>query len=81
MPKICRKVDELGRIVIPKQIRFDFGITSNDTLEISSDENGIIQLKKMKPSCILCFSENELYYVNNKYICKTCAAAVMHTIR
>ena len=50
---IVRKVDELGRIVIPVELRRKFGIDIKDSMEIYTEDNCII-LKKYEPSCIFC---------------------------
>ena len=52
---IVRKVDELGRVVIPIELRRTLGIDLKDALEIYVDEEKII-LKKYEPACIFCGS-------------------------
>ena len=49
---VVRKVDELGRIVIPIELRRTLNIGEKDLLEIYVDKNHII-LKKYEPACIL----------------------------
>ncbi len=66
-----RKVDELGRIVIPKEIRNKFDIKTNDRLDIYV-ENGAISLVKDDKKCIFCSSTNDLIEHNNKHICNKC---------
>ena len=72
---IVRKVDELGRIVIPKEIRKVFDIKEKDALEIYTDDNTII-LKKYEPFCIFCGSSDNLITHHGKNICKKCANSV-----
>ena len=57
-----RKIDELGRIVIPIEIRNKLNINEKDLLEIFIEENSII-LKKFEESCVFCGSieENIIY--------------------
>ena len=50
---IIRKVDELGRVVIPIEIRNQFNIVEKDPIEIYVDGSSII-LKKFEPNCIFC---------------------------
>ena len=50
---IVRKSDELGRIVIPMEIRKNLGITERDHLSITAVEGNKIILEKFNPSCIL----------------------------
>ena len=71
---LVRKVDELGRIVIPIELRRNLGIEQRDALEIFIEGERII-LKKYEPACIFCgtASENEMIHHKNKNICKSCA--------
>lgn len=66
-----RKIDELGRIVIPIELRKILDIQEKDSLEISLVENGIF-VKKEKPACIFCNSEIELHFFYGKNICNNC---------
>lgn len=66
-----RKIDELGRIVIPVEVRQTLNIREKDPLEISLINNGIF-MKKNIPACIFCNSTSELKDFFNKYICKDC---------
>ncbi len=68
---IIRKVDELGRVVIPKEIRVLFNIAEKDPLEIYVD-GGAIVLKKHNPNCILCGDEEDLIKYNDHLICRKC---------
>jgi len=68
---IVRKVDELGRIVIPIELRRTMGIDEKDALEIYIDEEKII-LKKYEPACIFCGSTDKTINFNNRLICKEC---------
>lgn len=72
---IVRKVDELGRIVIPKELRRKFGIDSKDGLEIYVEEDKII-LKKYEPSCIFCQNSDNIFEYQGKNICPECAKAI-----
>jgi transcriptional pleiotropic regulator of transition state genes len=68
---IVRKVDELGRIVIPMELRRTFGIEKEDPLEIFVDDDMII-LKKYEPACIFCGSAEDIVKVGNKNVCRQC---------
>ncbi|MGN1269810.1 MAG: AbrB/MazE/SpoVT family DNA-binding domain-containing protein [Clostridia bacterium] len=68
---MSRKVDELGRIVIPKEIRNKFDIKTNDKLDIYV-ENDVISLIKDSKKCIFCSSTKDLIEQNNKYVCNKC---------
>ena len=66
-----REVDNLGRIVIPKELRKMYDIKKNDGLEIFVDENKII-LRKYEPGCIFCGNLSDVIECNGKKICKEC---------
>jgi len=68
---IVRKVDELGRVVIPIELRRTLGIEIKDSLEIYTDGEGII-FKKYTPACIFCGEANNTYNVKGKLICEKC---------
>ena len=68
---IVRKVDELGRIVIPKELRKTFEIAERDSLEIYVDGEQII-LKKYAPACIFCGQAKDVVNYRGKNICPAC---------
>ncbi len=68
---IVRKVDELGRIVIPKELTRTLDIKTKDPLEIYIDADSII-LRKYEPGCIFCNESSDVVFYKNKYICKNC---------
>ncbi|MGI6188790.1 MAG: AbrB/MazE/SpoVT family DNA-binding domain-containing protein [Clostridiales bacterium] len=68
---IVRKVDELGRVVIPIELRRTLGIEQKDALEIYVDNEHII-LKKYEPACIFCDNARDVETYKGKNICKSC---------
>lgn len=68
---VIRRVDELGRVVIPIEIRTQFGILEKDPMEIYVEGNSII-LKKYEANCIFCGSSKKLSEFEGKPICKKC---------
>lgn len=68
---IVRKVDELGRIVLPIELRRTLDIAVKDALEIYVDE-GTISLKKYEPSCIFCGNSKDVISFKGKNICPKC---------
>lgn len=70
---ITRRVDELGRIVLPKELRRAFHINDQDMLEIFTEGEAII-LKKCVPACVLCYARDNLNRVDDNYICDACLA-------
>jgi transcriptional pleiotropic regulator of transition state genes len=68
---IVRRVDELGRIVIPMELRRTLDIGEKDALEIYVDGEQII-LKKYEPACIFCGDAKDVTNYKGKNICKAC---------
>lgn len=69
---ITRNLDNLGRIVIPIEIRNKFDIKEKDPIEIFVDGQNII-LKKYEPSCVFCGKTSNLLMYKDKLICKNCS--------
>ena len=72
---IIRRMDELGRVVIPIEIRNQFNIVEKDPIEIYVDVSSIV-LKKFEPNCIFCGNTKDLLTYNDKLICKNCSEKI-----
>ena len=68
---IARKIDDLGRIVIPAETRRLFNIREGDHLMISVSDGAIV-LKKLTDTCTFCGSETKVANFKGKGICATC---------
>ncbi|MCQ2447749.1 MAG: AbrB/MazE/SpoVT family DNA-binding domain-containing protein [Oscillibacter sp.] len=68
---IVRKVDELGRIVLPIEMRRTLDIAEKDALEIYVEGSSVI-LKKYKPSCVFCDSARDVTLFKGKNVCPRC---------
>ena len=68
---IVRKIDPLGRIILPIELRKVLNIDIADSLEIYVTDNEIM-LKKYQPACIFCNNAKEMIVFKNKNICKKC---------
>lgn len=68
---IVRKIDELGRIVIPKELRRTLVINESDPMEIYTEGDQVI-LKKYEPTCIFCGEGKEVINYKGKNICNSC---------
>ena len=68
---IVRKVDELGRIVLPKESRTSFELEPGDGVEIFVEKDKII-LQKYAPSCIFCGEADDIVMFKNKRVCRAC---------
>ena len=72
---MSRPVDELGRVVIPKEIRTSLGIEVKDRLEIMIDGDAIV-LKKYNANCVFCGSDAGTSEILGKNICEKCLASL-----
>ncbi len=68
---IVRKVDELGRVVIPIELRRTLDISRRDSLEIYVDGDNII-LRKYEPGCVFCGSVEDTRQYRGKTVCESC---------
>ena len=68
---MVRKVDELGRIVLPIEIRKTMDIKVKDAIEIFTDDDRII-LQKYQPACIFCNNVDDVVFYSGKRICVEC---------
>ena len=69
---ITRKVDALGRIIIPRELRKEYAIEYDITIiDIIPTHEGLL-LKKHIGTCMICGETENLIEIENKYICKTC---------
>lgn len=68
---IIRRVDDLGRIVLPKELRQTMGIRTGDPMEIYIDADNII-LRKYAPGCVFC-ENTDAKEVRGVRICERCA--------
>lgn len=73
---IVRKVDELGRVVLPIELRRTLDINQKDSLEIYVDGEKII-LKKYSPACIFCGEAEETIYFKGKNVCPKCVKEIL----
>ena len=72
---IKRKIDELGRIVIPIELREKLEIEVKDPIEIYVDNDKIV-LKKHEPSCLFCGNTKELVNYKDKLVCTKCISKI-----
>lgn len=72
---IIRRMDELGRVVIPIEIRNQFNIAEKDPMEIYVDGSSIV-LKKFEPNCIFCGNTKNLLEYKDKLICEKCSKKI-----
>ena len=68
---VVRKVDELGRIVLPSEIRKILDINPKDAVEFFMDGDKIV-IQKYQPSCIFCQTTDRVIFFKGKLICAEC---------
>lgn len=76
---IIRLLDELGRIVIPKELREKFKLKEKDPIEIFVEGSNII-LRKYETSCIFCNHTKKLVSYNGELICSKCAEKISNIV-
>lgn len=72
---IRRKVDDLGRIVIPAGVRKTLGIREGDAMDVSVDGDKVI-LAKPQDRCVFCGTDEDLQEFRSKAMCRACVASV-----
>lgn len=76
---IVRKVDELGRIVLPIEMRRTLDIAEKDTLEVYVEGDSII-LRKYQDACVFCDSVRDLVNYKGHCVCQDCIAMLSRKI-
>ncbi|WJH34939.1 AbrB/MazE/SpoVT family DNA-binding domain-containing protein [Paenibacillus aurantius] len=68
---VVRKVDQLGRIVLPKSLRKRYQMNEGDPIEILVQGDQIL-LERYRPRCVFCTSMEEVTEFKDKYVCGQC---------
>lgn len=76
---IVRKIDAVGRIVLPIELRKTMNITDDSSLEIFVDDDKIV-LKKYQPACIFCNEDDNVVLYKGKNICKNCIDSLVKSL-
>ena len=72
---MARRIDQLGRLVVPAEFRKLMGIESGDLLDMRID-GGRLVIAKMMPECAICAAIDSLVEFRDKYVCNTCARGI-----
>lgn len=75
---ITRNLDNLGRLVIPKEIRKSHNLNKNEPVLINIKENHI-EISHFNIGCVFCGSEENLHSFNEQYICRNCLEILKKT--
>jgi transcriptional pleiotropic regulator of transition state genes len=70
---VARKVDQLGRVVLPAEVRRHFGISPGDLIEIGVDTDAIL-LTKVEDRCVFCGGTTNLNEFSGKLVCGECVS-------
>lgn len=73
--KQVRKLDELGRIALPAEVREGFRWQTGDKLEIVMQEDGIL-LRKQGKTCMFCGDSGDLLHYQKHFVCSNCARSL-----
>ena len=73
---IIRRLDELGRIVLPMELRNKYEIKEKDSMEIFTEGDSIV-LRKYEPDCVFCGSSKNLIQYKDKNVCNKCANNIL----
>ncbi len=68
---IVRKIDDLGRVVLPIELRRTLSLDVGDGLEIFTEEDSII-LRKHQPACVFCGGDKKLKEYSSRLLCSQC---------
>lgn len=72
---IIRKIDELGRIVLPAELRRTLDIAERDSMEIYVDGTSVV-LQKYEPTCVFCGSAQDILSYREKHVCLHCVRSL-----
>lgn len=67
-----RSIDKLGRLVIPKELREQYGFSENTPVEITPVMKNVLTVKLINNCCLFCKSENDLIEFHGFFVCRDC---------
>lgn len=68
---VARRIDHLGRLVIPREYRKVFGIRDGDLLDMTIEGDAVI-VRKLQRACVFCDSLDDLGMFKGKLVCAPC---------
>jgi transcriptional pleiotropic regulator of transition state genes len=69
---VTRKIDQLGRVVLPVELRRSLGLHEGDLVEVALDDGAVV-LTKVEDRCVFCSTASELHEFAGKWVCRGCA--------
>lgn len=80
MPKgVLRKLDDLGRINVPREIQRQLDWVPGEEIEITVSGQ-VVSLRRYMPGCVICDAEDNLAKVNGKNLCLSCRTSAARTV-
>ena len=76
---IVRRIDDLGRVTIPIELRRSMGISTDDPLEIMVHEDGVV-FRPYRPGCVFCSEVTDLQDFEGQKVCVKCREALAATL-
>lgn len=77
---IVRRIDNLGRIVLPKELRDTNGLSEGTALEILLDDDGNVVLRKYEPGCSACGQIDDLVLFKDIRLCRKCLQSMTRAV-
>ena len=71
-----KKINRAGGISIPAPIRREYGIEAGEKVNISVNDQGVIELKRIEGACVFCQSNEDLKFYRGRYICGKCQEVI-----
>lgn len=68
---MARKVDQLGRVVLPAELRRQLGIREGDLVEISIEDERVV-LERVESRCVFCGATADLRQHRDRLVCASC---------
>ena len=78
---VMRKLDNLGRIVLPKELRDHEELEEGTEMDIFLNDEGYIILRKSLSHCLFCGATSHIYAINGKPLCGRCLTLIKETRR
>jgi transcriptional pleiotropic regulator of transition state genes len=69
---VPRKIDQLGRVVIPSEYRKIFGMAEGDVLDLTIEGDAVV-VRRVEHRCVLCGGLANLFAFRERYVCRSCA--------
>jgi transcriptional pleiotropic regulator of transition state genes len=78
---ITRKLDELGRVTLPKSLRKTMGAEAGTPLEVFVQNDNEVVLRVYKPGCVFCENVSNLTSFNGCQVCRSCMERIAEIIK